>query len=203
LAKNDFVSLALVYHEPLHAYAINAIIKEMGLEYWAYISPASIYNTLSRLAKIGCVDVTTERVGKMPERKVYQITNKGKKRLLGEIKEALLSSGLGDNPFYLAVMFAYGISANEAISILHERIENLRKVLEHVSQEYEQQKKMNGYNGMIITKAGIKHAQVEIEAANEFIELLRIKPDFYMKDMKNMISHLLKNKGAQDPGVDI
>ena len=203
MAKNDLVSLALVYHEPLHAYAINTIIKEMGLEYWAYISPASIYNTLSRLEKIGCVDVTTERVGKMPERKVYQITPKGKERLLDEIKEALLSSGLGDNPFYLAVMFAYGITSNEAISILHERIENLEKVLEHVSQEYEQLKKMNGYSGMIITKAGTKHIQAEIEAANEFIELLKTKPDFYTRDMKNMISELLKYKGIQGPGADI
>ncbi len=198
MAKNDLVSLALVYHEPMHAYGINAIIKEMGLEHWAYISPASIYNTLSRLEKIGCVDVTTEKVGNMPERKVYQITPKGKERFHDELKDALLASSMGDNPFYLAVSFAYGIKSNEAISILRERIENLEKVLEHVTKEFEQLKNIHGYSGMIITKAGIKHVEVEIEAAKEFIELLKTKPDFYMKDMRNMISEMLKHKEAQD-----
>ncbi|GAF92150.1 unnamed protein product, partial [marine sediment metagenome] len=205
MAKNDLVSLALVYHESMHAYAINAVIKEMGLEHWAHISPASIYSTLSRLERIGCVNVITEKVGNMPERKVYQITPKGKERFLDETKEALLSSSMGDNPFYLAVMFAYGITSDEAIPILHERIENLKKVLEHVTQEYEQMKKNDGYSGMIITKAGIKHIEIEIDAAKEFIELLKTKPEFYIKDMKYMIREMLKYKGQenQESGVEI
>ena len=198
MAKNDLVSLALVYHEPMHAYGINAIIKEMGLEHWAYISPASIYNTLSRLEKIGCVDVTTEKVGNMPERKVYQITTKGKERFLDELKEAFLSRGIGDNPFYLAIMFAYGITADEAIPTLQERIEHLEQALAHVSSEYDHLKEINGYSGMIITRAGKKHIEIEIEAAKEFIELLKTKPDFYDNEMKNMVSEMLKYKEAQD-----
>lgn len=198
MAKNDLVSLALVYNEPMHAYAINTIIKEMGLEHWAYISPASIYNTLSRLEKVGCVAVTIEKVGNMPERKVYQITPKGKEQFLDELKEAFLSRGLGDNPFYLAVMFAYGITADEAIPTLQERIKNLEKALEHVTKEYEELKGMDGYSGMIITKAGKKHIEIEIEAAKEFIELLKTKPDFYNNRMKNMVSEMLKYKEGQD-----
>lgn len=206
MAKNDLVSLALVFHEPMHAYAINAIIKEMGLEHWAHISPASIYNSFSRLEKVGCVNVSTEKVGKMPERKVYRITSSGKERFLDELKDAILSRGMGDNPFYLAVAFAYGIAADEALPILQERIDNLEKALNHVTEEYEQLKKLNGHSGMIITKAGMKHVKVEIEAAKEFIELLKTKPDFYAKDMQNMINEMpqyykeQQNQESEDRG---
>lgn len=198
MAKNDLVSLALVYHEPMHAYAINAIIREMGLEFWAHISPASIYSTFSRLGKIGCVAVATEKVGNMPERKVYSITPKGKERFLQELKEAFLSNETGDNPFYLAVSFAYGIPPDDAIPILEERITNLKSILDHVKQEYNDLKKIDGYSGMIITKAGIKHIKIEIETVKEFIELLKTKPDFYKKDMPKMLKEMLQYKEQEN-----
>lgn len=203
MAKNDLVSLALVYNEPLHAYAINAIIKEMGLEYWAHISSASIYNTFSRLEKVGCVAVSTEKVGNMPERKVYQITEKGKNKLLDELKGALLTPDMGDNPFYLAIAFAYGITAKEAVPILEERIEQLKNMVDHVTHEYKQLKELNGYSGMIITKAARKHIEIEIETAKEFIELLETKPGYYTDDLKNMINEMLKHKVEQNNGKDL
>ena len=192
MAKNELVSLALVYHEPMHAYAINAIIKEMGLEHWAYISPASIYAAFSRLEKIGCVEVSTEKVGNMPERKVYTITPNGKERLLEELREAIVTRGMGDNPFYLAVSFAYGITAEDAIPLLEKRIGALTEALNHVIEEYKELEKINGYSAMIITKAGKKHIEAEIEAAREFIELLREKPEYYTKDLPNMLKQLLQ-----------
>jgi len=198
MAKNDLVSLALVFYEPMHAYAINAIIKEMGLEHWAHISPASIYNTFGRLEKIGCVKVSTEKVGNMPERKVYQITKKGKERLLDELKEALLSKDMGYNPFYLAISFAYGIKPTEAIPILEERITQLGKAYVHVSEEYESLKKINGYSGMIITNAAKKHIEIEVETVKEFIKLLQKKPEFYSKDMRDMIKEMLQFRDQQN-----
>lgn len=198
MAKNELVSLALVYHEPMHAYAINAIIKEMGLEHWAYISPASIYNTLSRLEKIGCVHVTTEKVGNMPERKVYSITEKGKDKFGEELKEAFLARSMGDSPFYLAIPFAYGITIDEAIPIIEERIENLKDALDHVNSEYEELKECKSYSGMIITKAGRKHIEVEMEAAREFIELLKTKPEFYTKDVPHIRKEFLQGKEQEN-----
>ncbi len=201
--KNDLVSLALVYNEPLHAYAINAIIKEMGLEYWAHISSASIYSTLSRLQKVGCVAVSSEKVGNMPERKVYQITDKGKNKLLDELKSAILTPDMGDNPFYLAIVFAQGITATEAVPILKDRIKQLEIMVEHVTHEYEQLKEIKGYSGMIITKAAKKHIEIEIETAKEFIELLETNPGYYTDDLKNMINEMLTQKTDLNNGKDI
>ncbi len=187
MAKNELVSLALIYYAPMHAYAINSFVKEMGLEHWAYISPASIYNSLARLEKLECVDVATEKVGNMPERKVYSITSKGKSRFLEELKEAIMSENMGDYPFYLAVSFAYGIPPEEALPILQDRIDNLEKVLEHITSEYEELKAQKVFSGMIITKAGMKHVQIEIEAAKEFVELLKTNPEYYTRDLKSMM----------------
>jgi DNA-binding PadR family transcriptional regulator len=66
LAKNEMVCLGLVYSEPCHTYALDRFIKEMGLEEWGNFSRSSVYNTLARLESEGCVEVTTEKVSKMP-----------------------------------------------------------------------------------------------------------------------------------------
>jgi phosphopantetheine adenylyltransferase len=97
-----------------------------------------------------------------------------------------------------AVSFAYGIPPVDAIPILEERIKNLEDILDHVKQEYDNLKKINGYSGMIITKAGIKHIEIEIETVKEFIELLRTRPNFYIKDMPNMLKEMLKYKEQEN-----
>lgn len=176
----------------MHAYAINAVVKGMSLEHWAHISPASIYNTLSKLEKINCVNVKTEKVGNMPERKVYHITKKGKERLHDELKEAMVSEGKSDQPFYLAVSFAYGIPPKEAIEVIQERIVNLGKTLAHLQEEHNLLKSYNAYNGIITTKAAIKHIIVELESAKEFIDLLKNNPEFYTKDLQGMF-HMCRN----------
>lgn len=58
----------------------------------------------------GCVEVSAEKVGNMPERKVYAITEKGKQRLLEELRENMLAPSAGDDTFALAMCFGFGMS---------------------------------------------------------------------------------------------
>lgn len=46
----------------------------------------------------------------MPERKVYAITEKGKQRLLEELRENMLAPSAGDDTFALAMCFGFGMS---------------------------------------------------------------------------------------------
>ena len=90
MGMKEMISLGLIYPQPCHAYALDAFIRVVKFYQWANISRATIYNTLKRLESQGCVTVKTEKVGNMPERNVYTITEKGKRRLLKEIKENML-----------------------------------------------------------------------------------------------------------------
>jgi DNA-binding PadR family transcriptional regulator len=176
MAKNELVALALIYHEPRHAYALNATIQDMNLEHWARISQASLYTCLNRLNRQGCVEVCTEKVGNMPERKIFSITPQGKQRYLQEVREALLKGTMGDNPFYLGVGFGFGLPPQEAIGLVKERIERLQWVLEHLQQAHQQCTAFACPTAMLITRAGSRHVQVELDAAREYLQLLEQSP---------------------------
>ncbi len=202
MAKNEMVCLGLIYSEPCHTYALDGIVKEFDLEQWANISKASIYNTLARLEDSGCVKVTTEKVGKMPERKVYAITDAGKKQLLEELRKGMLLPTSGENVFYLAMCFCFGMDAQEAIKILQERINNLNNAVEKIKNGYEEVKKYNVHNSIILCKAGLKHIEMEIETAKEFINLFKKHPDYFNNDLtrmyRAMVQKSVNNSSSKD-----
>ena len=186
MAKNEMICLGLIYSQPCHTYALDKFIHDMGLEEWGNISRASIYNTFRRLESEGCVSVTTEKAGEMPERKVHTITERGKQRLLEELRENMLLPPSGDNLLFLAMCFNFGMSADEAIEILERRIENLSNELEKLKTVYEESEKWNVYHSMIMINAGRKYLELDIETTREFIKLLREVPDYYGKTLSEM-----------------
>jgi DNA-binding PadR family transcriptional regulator len=192
MAKNEMVCLGLVYSQPCYTYALERFIKEMGLEEWGNISRASVYNTFKLLESEGCVTVTTERVGEMPERKVHAITEKGKQRLLEELRENMLRPSRGDNFLFLAMCFNFGMSADEAVEILEKRIDNLRNEIEKLKMGYEELKKWNVYHSMIMMNAGLKYIELEIETTKEFVKLLREVPDYFNKNLPEMYRAMIK-----------
>lgn len=195
MAKNEMVALGLICSEPCHTYVLDGLIHAMGLEQWANIAKASIYNTLRRLESEGCVTVTTEKVGNMPERKVYAIAEKGKQRLLEELRENMLLPGASDNIFALAMCFNFGMSADEAIEILEKRIENLNNEIEKLKMVYEEVKKYKVYNSMILINAGLKHIELEIETVKEFMKLFREVPDYFNENLSEMYRWMVKKGG--------
>jgi len=200
MAKNELVSLALIFSEPRHAYALNAIIKEICLDHWAHISQASIYNTLSRLAQAGCVDVTNERVGNNPERKVYSITEAGRERLRQELREALVTPSAGDNPFYLATMFAFGLPADEVIALLGERIKRLESAIEHMSDERRHLEEAGAKQALIMIEAAQEHVGVELKAARCLGALLREDPEFYQQTVTRQLREMHDDTGGSGDG---
>lgn len=190
MSKNELISLALIYSEPRHAYGLNTIIREMNLEHWARISPASIYNALNRLADAGCVEVETEKVGNMPERKVYSITNSGKERLRNELRRALAQPEMGENPFYLAVSFAFGLRADETIALLQQRIRHLEIGLQHMEREGIHLEDVGARQAKIILEGGMDHMRVEIKTIGRLIEMLRDDPDFYEREVTRQLREI-------------
>jgi DNA-binding PadR family transcriptional regulator len=196
VAKNELLSLALIYSEPRHAYALNGIVKRMNLEQWAHISQASIYNALNRLAESGCVEVTSKKVGRMPERKVFSITNEGRQRLKQELREALLSANTGENPFHLAAMFAFGLSAREFTALLAERIARLERGCEEMTKQRKTLERARAEQALIMLEAGLGHTQVEIDTARKLVELVRKKPQYYEREVTRLLRRIPKSRGA-------
>ena len=105
--KTDLVVLGLVFEHDRYGYEIIQDVKERHFDHWANINPASIYNHLSELEKAGALSARTERVGKHPERKVYSLTEMGRRMLSEMVLEALSSSPHGEHLELLGVAFVY------------------------------------------------------------------------------------------------
>ena len=181
MAKNELISLALISNGPAHAYGLNMILSSMQLETLAKISKASLYNALTRLEADKCIIVAIERVGNMPERKVYTITDQGKARLQQELKAMLLSLSTEDSPMHLAGIFAFGLEAEETLALIKQRIEKLRANIFQHEKKLEWYER-NSYHPLAISaRATIQHQKVEIQAAQDFIALLKTDPDYYKR----------------------
>jgi DNA-binding PadR family transcriptional regulator len=186
MAKNELVSLGLIYDSPKHAYALNAIIKDIGLEHWATISRASIYNTLSRLESEGCVVVSRKQVGNTPPRKVYGITPRGKERLRTEQRNALLADGFTDGLFCLAATFLVGMPAREAIEHCTRRVEMLDASMKGLGNQEESHRQCGLDNAALIIDAARRHLAVEIETTRNLAALLTRNPNYYQRMYRRM-----------------
>lgn len=89
LSSIELILLSIISHKATHAYEINKEIQQKNMRDWVRIGVASVYQVLDRLEKKGLVVSQREKVGKMPERKKYQITQLGKELLRAGIKELI------------------------------------------------------------------------------------------------------------------
>ncbi|MBN1967902.1 MAG: PadR family transcriptional regulator [Candidatus Delongbacteria bacterium] len=183
MAKNELIALSLLYGGPKHAYAINMVMKDIGFEDWSTVSKASIYNCLKRLEKSGHVEVFTEKVGNMPERNVYSITQLGQEALRGEMIEALTVHEKNFERLYLALVFGLGITGEEMIDFLNKKKEKIAELIEiqkdHASHEHYEE--YNIPHPKYLIQSGIMQLESIIWLIDRILEILKIDPDYYSK----------------------
>jgi DNA-binding PadR family transcriptional regulator len=184
MSKNELVILGLLNEKPMHGYQINQEIKERQMDHWAQIALPSIYNSLSKLEESGLVSMETERVGKMPERHVYQITSKGKAMLADLVEEFLMSEKEPDMPFYLGVAFICGLPRDRVLKSLEKRQEHLVQNYAHLKQIHDECQGKIPFNWFMIVENGLKHMTIE----QQLIQRLR-KEIENMKNWDEAICH--------------
>ncbi len=69
--------LGLIYEKPLNAYAIIKLLNDMNVKWWFNIADSTVYSTLKTLETKEYITGTTEKVGNMPDRTVYSLSDKG------------------------------------------------------------------------------------------------------------------------------
>ena len=66
--------------EPLSAYDLQKLVEYRNISKWVKISTPSIYKKVIQLEEKGYISSHIEREGKMPEKSVYSLTEKGKRQ---------------------------------------------------------------------------------------------------------------------------
>lgn len=117
---DELLLLGLLSGSAMHGYQLNEVI-EQRLSMFSTLKPSTAYSALDRLARSGLVEVTRERVGNRPERKVYHLTEGGRERFLSLLRRNLRSVDGPRNPAQQGLLFSKALPDAEVMELLAER----------------------------------------------------------------------------------
>ena len=104
MTNAELAILSLIAEAPRHGYDIEQVIEARGMRDWTEIGFSSIYYLLNKLEKLDLIESQLQQPGgKGPARKVYTITEKGKRGHLDGVVEAISVPQYSSNPFLLGL----------------------------------------------------------------------------------------------------
>lgn len=114
--------------KPTHGYEIQRFIQLSGMDNWAKIQSGSIYYALNKLEKEKCIQVLKEERTGSRIRKIYEITELGKKELEKEMRLELETPILeaGSLKFVVYPMISV-LSEQETKAIIEKHIKDLQE----------------------------------------------------------------------------
>ena len=116
----QLILLGILLDGKTHAYRLNEYVTH-AMSLYADIKKSTVYYTLEKLEKDGYVEHETEREGKRPERRVYQITGKGKsyfRQLLRNNLSEFTRTYFNDD---IGIAFMNQLSTSEARELLEKK----------------------------------------------------------------------------------
>lgn len=127
LSKPATMLLGLIFEKPLNAYEIIKRLNYMNVKWWFNISDSTVYSTLKTLEKKEFISGTTEKVGNMPDRTVYSLSDKGKAELTDTLRTSILQFNYDTNIFSIAAFFLNIFTIDEQRELLQKRLNVLQK----------------------------------------------------------------------------
>ena len=135
MTKYELVVLGFLSDGPIHGYQINRNVKTHCMGSWANISFAMVYKTLTKLEESEMVrKVKVERAGLMPERRIYRLTSKGKKRLASLVEKSLTDENLTSDLSDLGYFFIHALPNKDALECLNERKAFMEKIIKNLQE---------------------------------------------------------------------
>jgi len=142
LSNVEFALLQLISEEgELSGYMISRLVEERGYREWADIGDTSIYTGLEKLNKKGFVEfyVDTDKQGKGPLPKKFNLTDKGKEILKDEVMEGLSATRERDRRFDIALAAIRFINPKDALQALEKRKSFLAGERKRINNRFLQQ----------------------------------------------------------------
>ena len=135
LSKPATMLLGLIYEKPLNAYEIIKRLNYMNVKWWFNIADSTVYSTLKTLEKKEYISGTTEKVGNMPDRTVYSLSDKGKNEFTATLRASIIKFNYDTNIFSIAAFFLNIFSPYEQQELLQKRLNTLQKYREGIEQQ--------------------------------------------------------------------
>ncbi len=136
----DLIILGILLERKLSAYDLARLIDEKKVSLFLKISAPAVYKNCKRLYEAGLLDGKASKEGEQPEKTVYRVNDRGKKRFFALMEHF---SSLEATPFFLdlnAFIFHVEKAGKERglqmLEKLRDELSNLRAwIIEHEKEE--------------------------------------------------------------------
>jgi len=130
LTTPDLVILSLLAERPMHGYEANATLENRKIRDWAAVSRPQIYYSLEKLTRLGLIRVTDDAsFSAGPERRVFQTTDEGRKRLADALESSGWTNAKVHEPFQTWLALSWQARPRAFAQQLKRRREHLEKKL--------------------------------------------------------------------------
>jgi len=154
--ERQLLLLGLLLGEKMHGYQLNMYLKH-ALGFCTDLKKSTAYYTLEKLENDGYVRKEVEREGRRPERRVYEITEKGKSHFFDLLRSHLSEftrTYYGDD---VGIAFMDQITTVEARLLLAQKREKVQAVLREFRELPE-----HGGNWRHLVNHNIAHLEAEL-----------------------------------------
>ncbi|MFC2070780.1 PadR family transcriptional regulator [Chloroflexota bacterium] len=159
----QLILLGILLGGKTHGYRLSEYVDH-AMNLYTDIKKSKVYYTLEKLAKDDYVKYEMEREGKRPERRVYQITEKGKAYFLQILRENLgefTRSYFNDD---IGIAFMDRLSTSE----VRELLEKKRGIIQSVLNQF---KEVPGHGGnwYYVISHNVKHLEADLAWINSIL----------------------------------
>ena len=156
--------LGVLMNGKMHGYRLNEYVKH-AMSFYTDLKKSTAYYILDQLEKNGYVNYELERVGKRPERRIYEITEEGKVYFLELLSDCLGSytpPSYGDD---IGVAFIDRLPHKE----VHSLLTNNRQKIKDQLDMYKGIKILRGGMQYVINH-NIAHLEADISWVDEILQ---------------------------------
>lgn len=166
--------LGLLYEEPQYGYQLEKTIGGWGMRNWTQIGFSSIYYVLKKLEKKELVTSKLEKVEGKPSRKVFTITEMGRKSMKEKLVDILSWNKKLINPFDLGLAYLNYLEGEEVIECLENYMESAQGRIKFLESSVKTQEEMGApYPVVALFSRPLTGLKAEIEWIKEFIEKIK------------------------------
>jgi DNA-binding PadR family transcriptional regulator len=174
ISNRETAILGLLCEHSRYGYELEKIIKERGMRTWTEIGFSSIYYVLKRLESKEFICSTTQEVEGKPSRKIYTVTEKGRKAVKKRVKDVLSQNKKLISPFDLGIAYYYLLEPGEFLDCLRSYIRSLderKTVLERSICQKEQEGAH--YRVIALFSRPVAHIEAEKKWVEQFINKIK------------------------------
>ncbi len=114
--------LALLFERPMHPYQIASVMRHRAIHEAIKLNYGSLYTVVDLLLRHRLIEAQgIARDGRRPERTVYRLTDPGRHRFQGWLRELLRTPAKEYTQFAAGLAFAAAVGVDELRTLLEER----------------------------------------------------------------------------------